>query len=173
MADRPLPQNCTVEDFHWTVGFLEGEGSFGFYGSLRLECWQVQLQPLEKLKAVIGGAICVRQKNRKAAISALTLYGSRAERWMVALRPFMSPRRQGQIDRALERYATRPKPRGEGVGGRCSRGHLVVGSNITAGARPRCKTCVQIWSRTLLDKRKVASKARRIAEGRVRVCEMV
>ena len=148
MADISIPQGCSVSDFFWAAGFLEGEGCFFCNPYIVLDCCQVQLEPLARLRAIIGGTIKLRQKRKPehSPIHVLRLYGKSAARWMQALRPVMSPRRQAQIDKALEKRRTNAlkRPRGEGVGGLCARGHLVVGDNIVRSGRVgelRCKAC--------------------------------
>ena len=174
MAEITVPQGCTVEDFYWAAGFLEGEGCFANSksgGSISIDTAQVQLQPLERLKIIMGGYIILRPARtpRSSPIYHHRLNGRNAEKWMMHLRPAMSPKRQRQIDKALalreeSRLRGLARPRGEGVGGLCHRGHLVVGSNIVRSGRKgelRCKECTYMLQRQYKERKRI--KARLIA----------
>lgn len=88
-----------TEDIRWAAGFIEGEGSFGYYGqTLRVSASQNSTWPLEKLQTLFGGKIG-QSKGRPAYKWWVT--GATAHKAMIELRPLMSPRRQAQIDAAI------------------------------------------------------------------------
>ena len=111
----------------WVVGFLEGEGSFHCQISrrinrpgrrphdqydLKIEACQVQREPLERLHRYTGVGNIVPKRDRRRPASTLhewTIWGSKAFTLMTILRPFLSPRRQMQVDTAIGRYESRPR----------------------------------------------------------------
>ncbi len=91
------------EQIAWAAGFLEGEGSFsamsGTDHRARVSAGQKQREPLERLLAYFGGAIYAQSKRE---YNMWILRGTKAFDLMCLMRPYMSPRRQGQIDIALK-----------------------------------------------------------------------
>jgi hypothetical protein len=100
----------TDVDIAWAAGFLEGEGCFKrtnvnetkFGQSVTAN--QVHKPPLDKLQEVFGGSLMLRNERRdnQSDIWVWAVSGKNARALMCLLRPHMSPRRQGQIDKALE-----------------------------------------------------------------------
>lgn len=96
-------------DIAWAAGFLEGEGSFAakrralaVYGEASAP--QVNLEPLERLQAMFGGSI------RPAAGGSIFVWracGELGRAVMRAVYPWMSKRRQAQIERSMPELATR------------------------------------------------------------------
>src|SRR5437899_11496947 len=86
-------------DLRWAAAFLEGEGSFVFNpdGGLQCRAPQVDHWPLHELHRILGGNLHFRTHR----ISNWDAYGVRAGGVMMTLYPLMSPRRQGQIRKAL------------------------------------------------------------------------
>lgn len=108
-------------DLGWTVGFLEGEGSFSLSGGTpakhpRVQATQVQLWPLEKLQALFGGWISPKKPQgfgwQPVNSWALT-QGPQAVGLMMTLYPLMSPRRQEQIRHCLSIWKATPPNFGE------------------------------------------------------------
>lgn len=138
----------SIKDIAWSAGFLEGEGSFGHYGSLSVTAGQVQKEPLVRLQKLFGGSLYHRHtsgfSNRKIWIWSPNAF--RAAEIMMTLYVLMSPKRKRQIKNSLKkwRHARRIKPTG---GNCCWRGHQLIGENIyLAGVKKyrRCKKCITI-----------------------------
>lgn len=106
-------------DIYWTVGFLEGEGSFTKCGgTVMVSATQVQKWPIDKLYELYGGGI--NTFSRKEVTGNIyyrwCLYGKNAVEFMLETYHLYSPKRKQQIQRALKHWA--PKPgRVCGVGG--------------------------------------------------------
>jgi hypothetical protein len=96
-------------DLHWAAGFLEGEGWFGGATSpLTITACQKQLEPLERLKRIFGGALYLKRgKHFDYALNDWRVSGPRAAGLMMTLWPLMSPRRRGQIEAALAGWKLR------------------------------------------------------------------
>lgn len=136
----------SIRDLAWAAGFLEGEGTFSSQGSPRVSAAQVQREPLERLEAMFGGRIVSRvianSFKPESPIWVWTLRTQRSAEVMMTLWTFMSPRRRGQIEQALDvwRKARRQRYRGAA---HCIRGHALVGGNASAvkGRGIRCREC--------------------------------
>ena len=111
------------EQFYWLVGLLEGEGSFfvSNSGGVRAPTPKISIQmtdeePIRHVAEMWGvkyGEYPPYGKNRKGTYS-VTLCGSKSIPWMKRLKPYMSLRRQKQIDRCIEAESLRPgKLKGE------------------------------------------------------------
>ena len=105
----------TEFEFGWLAGLLEGEGSFGYYGSTQsLNVRMVDEDTVHRvardLEMLIGSNVVVRSiESNSDGVSRQTvyyiqLYGERARIAMRALVPFMGYRRRQQIWRGLNRY---------------------------------------------------------------------
>jgi hypothetical protein len=94
----------------WLAGLLEAEGTFlapppsGPRYPL-ISCRMTDLDVIELVAAAFGTGIQANDKGRYRTEFAATLKGSRAVELMRLLRPMMSARRQGAIDRALDGYS--------------------------------------------------------------------
>lgn len=89
----------TTRDLAWAAGFLEGEGTFGFYShSQSIRAPQVQREPLERLQRFFGGTVTAR---KNPYLNVWTVCGPRARGVMLTLYVMMSPRRREQIKAAL------------------------------------------------------------------------
>jgi hypothetical protein len=114
----------TARQIEWTAGFLEGEGSFGFYrpvrkdrrwrvGSLAIQATQVQKSPLEKLQSLFGGSlIFVSRPHPRKNIWAWCIRGHQAAGVSMTLYSLMSTRRREQIRVALDAWKDAPGRRG-------------------------------------------------------------
>lgn len=106
-------------DFHWLVGLLEGEGSFGKSppsapGGVRIAVQMTDRDVIERVAALWGVSFCgtsTAKKHHKKGWST-QIRGSRAGVLMEQLKPFMSKRRQAQIEAALDGYVPNPKSPG-------------------------------------------------------------
>jgi hypothetical protein len=81
----------------WAAGFFEGEGSVAIRS---LGVNQVNREPLERLKKLFGGQVNLgypAKGNRKACY-AWWICGEEARMFVEAIWPFLSIRRQRQID---------------------------------------------------------------------------
>ena len=100
-------QDPTNEDMAWTAGFVEGEGYFekakncsvGFGQKVAVD--QVQKEPLEKLQALFGGSLTVRNRTT-GDIWVWSLSGPPARQFLTTILPRMSTRRKQQITKVLE-----------------------------------------------------------------------
>jgi hypothetical protein len=142
--------DVTLNELYWIAGFLEGEGSFlKCGGTIMATATQVQREPVDRLKKLLGGDICTF--SRKEVIGHVyyrwNMYGKRAEVLMKMLFPMMSPRRQEQISKALAWYASCPGANYVRTGRKlCRKGkHPWVKENIyivySTGQR-YCKSCL-------------------------------
>ena len=101
-------------DLAWVCGFLEGEGSFGAYETnkkpskkyARVQCSNTDLECIERLKALLGGNV-YKQKPREGKPHYKPIYmwslnaSEQAKGVMRLMQPYMSTRRQAQIDVVL------------------------------------------------------------------------
>ena len=89
----------TEAEVAWAAGFIEGEGSFFKNGGgLTVRATQVQKEPLERLQKWFGGSVLLQGQ----PIWKWTVCGDRARRVVQLTYPWFSPRRQEQVDRALD-----------------------------------------------------------------------
>lgn len=106
-----------VADIHWVAGFLEGEGSFalnkrrGKSSTPLVKATQTDMECLLRLQALFGGSVCSDDRTKpgrdKDGYTRKPQYewrigGTRAIVLMQRLLPYMSTRRQEQIERVLE-----------------------------------------------------------------------
>jgi len=99
-------ERAAPSDFIWAAGFFEGEGTAGHAGGKGLtenvSIVQVNLWPLERMKALFGGSISTRPpKGRNAKSFSWQVSGARARGFIQSIYGLLSPRRQEQIRKAL------------------------------------------------------------------------
>lgn len=131
-------------DIAWAAGFLEGEGAFGCRGhSVTVQVSQVQKEPLERLQAMFGGTLTryTRINPRHSPWYFLQYTGPTARGLMMTLYVLMSPKRKGQIRKALGHW--RAVGRSLKWREHCRRGHLLAGENIyqRSDRRRNCRAC--------------------------------
>jgi hypothetical protein len=101
-------QTQFMRDLYWTAGFIEGEGCFAGWTGIRVS--QVQREPLDRLVHLWGGTITLVPPQRNGlsakAIHRWQLYGANARGLMMTLYTLMSPRRQEQISKVLNKWRT-------------------------------------------------------------------
>ena len=111
----------TEKELGWLAGFLEGEGSVGLrrcrkkpgyaiYLRPRIEACQVQLEPLLKVQALVGGWVgrkSGKRRGKQSMINIWILQGESAALVMRFLYPEMSMKRQTQFARVLHAWDTR------------------------------------------------------------------
>jgi hypothetical protein len=108
--------DLTEYELGWIVGFLEGEGSFhthktGRYAYPRVACGNTDRAALERLQRSLGGTIY--DKGQKIQAHYLDQWqwqvavAAEAKGLMEFLRPHMNPKRQAQIDAAIQAYEGR------------------------------------------------------------------
>lgn len=108
-------------DLGWTVGFLEGEGSFSLSGGTpakhpRVQATQVELMPLERLKILFGGGISPKKPSgvgKQLCHSWALTQAPQAVGLMMTIYPLMSPKRQEQIRHCLSIWKATPPNHGE------------------------------------------------------------
>jgi hypothetical protein len=96
----------------WVAAFLEGEGSFTAGGAnypcatrrATVKASQLEREVLDRLKLLLGGTI-YNQPNGRNSIFVWQVTAQKARSLAAWLRPYMSQRRQGQIDAMLIRCA--------------------------------------------------------------------
>lgn len=97
-------------DIAWAAGFLEGEGSViipkNKTASPQVSAVQVQLEPLERLCALFGGAIYSKpaRGNRQACYSWRTIRRPRAVEILMTIYSLMSPTRKEHIKSVLDTW---------------------------------------------------------------------
>lgn len=101
-------------NFFWMVGLLEGEGSFlrpspSKPREPKIDVEMKDEDVIKRVSALLG--VGYRQRDRHRENTSVTyhvrLAGKRAAALMWRLRPYLSARRQAQIDRAVQCYADR------------------------------------------------------------------
>lgn len=155
----------------WAAAFLLGEGSFiaSKRGDLMyavIDATQVEKWPLERLHEWFGGSLhgpYVRG-DRKPKYQ-WRMSGASAVSLMKRLRPFMSPKRQAEIDRAISAHDSTPHL-GTGIVQRltthCPKGHAYNEENT--GLHRRGGVIAQRYCRTCSRER---DRARRNREVRI------
>lgn len=89
----------------WAAGFFEGEGGIG---EKAVAVSQVNIWPLEKLQGTFGGSINQRklkEGERRQPIYQWWICGPDGRDFIAAIYPFLSPRRQAQIDEKFMTWA--------------------------------------------------------------------
>ncbi len=137
-------------DIAWAAGFLEGEGCFRWsHGAVRVSAIQVQREPLERLRRLVGGRI---QDVPKPKLSAR--WGWKRQPYatwyvgcvasvglMLTLFSLLSPRRKEQVATTLGRWQKRRYRTGPWKT-HCKHGHLWIPANLYHWAYgKRCKLC--------------------------------
>ena len=146
----------TSTDLFLAAGFLFGEGSFiaTHAVTIKIVAAQKEREPLAWLQGKFGGSISRWDYSKYGPsrtfgkitheIYQWKLHGPMAAGLMMALYPIaleMSPRRAGQIRRAL---ATWKATRSNAIKTHCPAGHLLSGANLVRngnGARC-CRACI-------------------------------
>ena len=153
----------TTATLAWTAGFLEGEGSFSFHqirtrkagASPRVSAYQVQREPLDRIRLAFGGNIYWRPTRGAQGIHMWELNGPLAIGLMMTLYALMSPRRREQISTTIAAWRSRP---GKGIHHRakthCPKGHPYDAENTIVrktkwgagrGIGRQCRLCVKDW----------------------------
>lgn len=140
----------SVNDIHWAAGFLEGEGSFeGNKGKFEVSAAQVQRWPVDRLNEIFSGTLNLRHKPSRVMWKPAFFWrvgGPRAIGLMMTLYCLMSPKRQGQILKAINHWKSRavaPMYRTH-----CPKGHKYDKLNTGFDWRGRryCKRCSALRS---------------------------
>ncbi len=97
----------TLSDIIFLAGFYEGEGYCGFTlntnglsGGIRIGIEQKDPYFLYRMRNLFGGSIG-KHKNRDSQMYIWRVFGARARGLLMTIYKFLSPRRQGQIRKAL------------------------------------------------------------------------
>ena len=105
----------TEPDFHWLCGLLEGEGSFMKGPPSRpqypiISMCSTDEDVMQRLSVLFGVVYCKVKKRQKHWRQSfiIRIHGKKAVDLMLKARPFMSKRRQAQIDLAVASYEARP-----------------------------------------------------------------
>ena len=101
-------------NFYWLVGLLEGEGSFlkpspSKPREPKIDVEMKDEDVIRRVAALLGVGYRKRDRHRENASVTyhVRLAGKRAVQLMWRLRPYLSERRQQQIDRAVQCYIDR------------------------------------------------------------------
>jgi hypothetical protein len=116
----PLPATWHFR-IGWTAAFLEGEGCFraGTRG-VQVSAKQVQRVPLEWLQLMFGGSV-TKRLTRTNEISEWRVNGYASVGLVMSLYLFLSPKRQHEILKALQKWRGQRVTNGLRV--RCIHGH--------------------------------------------------
>jgi hypothetical protein len=101
----------TEFELGWLVAILEGEGSFGFDHSLRVQMRNCDLEVVGRFVNLTDAGVS-EQKGYKANHSTsyvAYLCGARAKELMLLVAPYMSEKRRNQIRDALVKDIRRPR----------------------------------------------------------------
>ncbi len=133
----------TILDLAWAAGFLEGEGSFGYYGGPRVTAGQVEREPIDRLIRIFGGVATARSTKgfSEKSIWIWRVNSRRSVEVMMTLYCLMSPKRKNEIETTLSRWRLQKlmKPHGSLI---CIRGHSISGANLMKNGRyERCRAC--------------------------------
>jgi len=132
----------TTQQLEWAAGFMEAEGCF--HHSKRqiiIAAAQVKEGPLEKLQAMFGGHLYVKnQKNgNKNKCQVWQETNQRAAEISMTLFCLLSPKRQTEIKLALDRWKTTRNKRYVHA---CPQGHSLSGDNLyTHNNKRYCLQC--------------------------------
>ena len=119
----------SIEDLHWLVGWLEGEGSFRTnvtkkgLTSVQVCGCTTDHDVAARAASLLGVTLrleTARPVNCKP-IYRLAASGRNAVAWMMTLYPWMGERRRSAITHALETWYQRPEKRGLDENGRFTR----------------------------------------------------
>jgi hypothetical protein len=101
----------------WAAGFYEGEGSITFRGSryrtVQLDISQKDLWPLQRWQNIFHAGT-IQGRTRKNGFHVYEWHLSNQDEVLtiaLALRPYLSPRRQEQIEKVVRDWFTRPRSR--------------------------------------------------------------
>lgn len=133
----------SINDLYWVAGFLEGEGSFCFApskGRPLLSAKQVQKQPLERLRLIIGGNLNLVNPTvgSRPNTQPIWYWQLPSPGIMMTLWPLMSSKRRGQIERALDGWKAKPLKRRPNGSRLCRKGHVLTSE---ANYKGRCLQC--------------------------------
>ena len=97
-----------VRDIAWAAGFLEGEGCFYSFQTLRVSANQKQKEPLKRMQKLFGGSI--NQSHAKSTFGQFVwlVTGIRAAGVMMTIYLFMSPKRKQEIFTPLQEWKKAP-----------------------------------------------------------------
>lgn len=152
MANSDSTPKISTLHLAWAAGFLEGEGSFAGPFGPNITAAQVQREPLDRLASLFGGRIYSRKTGGFSTqpIWIWKLTSHRSVQVAMTLYVLMSPKRQGEIRDALDRWrrARLFKQTGSTT---CARGHPLSGKNVylAAGRYVKCRECRRLNKRAL------------------------
>ena len=135
-----MVQTLTMSSLYWAAGFLEGEGSFDGRTAQVTATQAESPEPLYYLQSMFGGTIHQRRHGLKPHHKAQLKWSVSGAGVMMTLYNLMSPKRRGQICRALKIWKSRPAhPR---YRRHCPQGHPYSPENtsIYNGTRS-CRLC--------------------------------
>jgi len=144
-------------DLGWVVGFIEGEGSFGYAGySPFVSAVQVQRQPIDRLKELCGGNVgMLKRKIIKGGVYyRWCIYGKKATELIKLIYPLLSPRRKEQAKVVYtKRYQQINKPKVHKT--HCIHGHALTAGNVYKTSRGKiCKACHRKQNNECLKRKK-------------------
>ncbi len=102
-------------DLYWLVGYLEGEGTFGYHSfSPRIGVQTTDLDVIQRVAKLIGGEVKgpLLRDRRRNPIWYVQTYGSKARDVMRLIRQYMGVRRKHQIMAVLDLLNQKEKVNG-------------------------------------------------------------
>lgn len=168
----------SMADVHWTAGFLEGEGSFcrSSNGGMRVSAAQANQswEPIDRLKFLFGGRTYDRLPTSQWVHATLQrhwhLSGPMAVGLMMTLYPLLSPRRKGQIHKALRgwRHTTGRNQ----YKAHCSNGHVYEKESFYVDAHGHrvCRRCWKVYRRPRSKDQCACGRSKLVHSPRCRHC---
>lgn len=155
-----------LHEVYWAAGFLEGEGCFSATrNAVMITATQVQREPIDRLLQYFGGKVgryhsATRQANGHAAIHTWTLYGAKARGVAMTLYVLMSPKRQAEIIKQLDKWKSFVGQRYRTLPPACPAGHVYTTANVYTypDGRHGCRECARTASRLYQEKRREAAR---------------
>jgi hypothetical protein len=149
-----------IQDIAWAAGFLEGEGYFYSRARVSIRAAQVQLEPLEKMRSILGGKVNgpyqPKQPNHRPFYD-WQLNGHHAIAAMMTLYTLMSPKRKEAIRVAISKWKVSPGNSRLWIArGFCKNGHDLTGANykLYPSGHGQCMQCAREGRKRYYDKNK-------------------
>lgn len=99
----------TVKDIAWIAGILEGEGSFSWQNTPRIQVASIDFDVINRVGYMINKKIIIKIKSSKSGYNKKKMYyfqanGSEAAQWMMTIYCLMSDRRKEKIKWVLSNW---------------------------------------------------------------------
>ena len=138
----------SAADIGWVAGFLEGEGWFGLArGTAQIRATQVQKQPLERLRGLVGGSLYLRRhKPPRSDAWEWGLCGKGAIGLLMTIWWAMSPKRRERMSQIIDFWESGPGRGWHRQLTECRYGHPFTATEIriTGKGQQVCLDCRHI-----------------------------